>query len=446
MKRSSLQLLTVFSAFMVSMGVNAALPVIEQSSVDFRQVKAKATISYELKNAPAIVTVDIETNTLADASGEWVSIGGENMQTLSGDVHKVIRAGARKITWQSRAEWPEKSIPAGQIRAVVTAWPTNAPPDYLVIGLETKNDVRLYAKPDFVPYGINSDYYKTNAILMRKIPAAGVVWRMGSPEDEDTNRVAGEIPHLVMLTADYYMGVYELTQGQLAKIGYSHESSFTDYDDSPMRPVGKLSVSNLRGGFSPKRPNEVPWPESGYTNIYSKSLIGTLRSKCGLTRIDLPTMAQWEYACRAGTTTAFNNGGDSTAENMTLVGWYRGNSAVDVDGEMQRQTHVVGLKEQNKFGLYDMHGNVQERCLDRCFTDQQLLVSHLPIDYAFGGVAIDPIGPTTNETDNAKSFALMGGCYEWIYGKCRSSSFEGGSYDKQYDHHGCRLYAPAIFK
>ena len=106
MKHSSLQLLTVFSAFMMSAGVNAALPVIEQSCVDFRQVNANATISYELKNAPAIVTVDIETNTLADASGEWVSIGGENMQTLSGDVHKVIRAGARKITWQSRAEWP----------------------------------------------------------------------------------------------------------------------------------------------------------------------------------------------------------------------------------------------------------------------------------------------------------------------------------------------------
>jgi formylglycine-generating enzyme required for sulfatase activity len=387
---------------------------------------------------------------LADASGEWVSIGGENMQTLSGDVHKVIRAGARKITWQSRAEWPEKSIPAGQIRAVVTAWPTNAPPDYLVIGLETKKDVRLYAKPDFVPYGINSDYYKTNAILMRKIPAAGVVWRMGSPEDEDTNRGASEIPHLVMLTADYYMGVYELTQGQLAKIGYKnqsnkpHQSHFKDFPDSLMRPAEKLSVDILRGGFDTDygHPDVVTWPESGYTNIYANSLIGKLRSKCGLDQIDLPTEAQWEYACRAGTTTAFNNGGDSTAENMTLVGWYKGNSAVDG----VRQTHVVGLKEKNKFGLYDMHGNVQERCLDRCFKDQQLLVSHLPIDYAFGGVAVNPVGPTVNETDNAKSFALMGGCYEWIYGKCRSSSFEGGSYDKQYDYHGCRLYAPAIFK
>ena len=437
MKHSSLQLLTVFSAFMMSAGMNAALPVIDQSSVDFRQVNAKATISYELKNAPAIVTVDIETNTLADASGEWVSIGGENMQTLSGDVHKVIRAGARKITWQSRAEWPEKSIPAGQIRAVVTAWPTNAPPDYLVIGLETKNDVRLYAKPDFVPYGINSDYYKTNAILMRKIPAAGVVWRMGSPEDEDTNRGAAEIPHLVMLTADYYMGVYELTQGQLAKIGYSHESNFKDFADSPMRPAEKLSVNILRGGFSSSRPNEVPWPESGYTNIYSKSLIGTLRSKCGLDRIDLPTEAQWEYACRSGTTTAFNNGGASTSENMTLVGWYHGNAG----GE----THIVGLKQCNDFGLYDMHGNVQERCLDR-YSDWQSSASFLPIDYAFNGVAVDPVGPTVGEASGENVFILRGGYYGQAYPGCRSASRAGGTYSKEYNYQGCRLCAPAVFK
>ena len=453
MKHSSLQLLTVFSAFMMSAGMNAALPVIEQSSVDFRQVNAKATISYELKNAPAIVTVDIETNTLADASGEWVSIGGENMQTLSGDVHKVIRAGARKITWQSRAEWPEKSIPAGQIRAVVTAWPTNAPPDYLVIGLETKNDVRLYAKPDFVPYGINSDYYKTNAILMRKIPAAGVVWRMGSPEDEDTNRGAGEIPHLVMLTADYYMGVYELTQGQLAKIGYknqsnkSHESHFKDFPDSPMRPAEKLSVNILRGGFDTDygHPDVVPWPESGYTNIYSKSLIGTLRSKCGLDQIDLPTEAQWEYACRAGTTTAFNNGGDSTTENMTLVGWFYGNSVVEVEGGRERQTHVVGLKEKNKFGLYDMHGNVQERCLDR-FAGEQLLASLLPKDYASGGVVIDPIGPQEAEVDNVRTFVFRGGWYTRQHYDCRSAMRNAGSNNTVYEYNGCRLCAPAIFK
>jgi formylglycine-generating enzyme required for sulfatase activity len=445
MKHSSLQLLTVFSAFMVSMGVNAALPVIEQSSVDFRQVNAKATISYELKNAPAIVTVDIETNTLADASGEWVSIGGENLQTLSGDVHKVIRAGARKITWQSRAEWPEKSIPAGQIRAVVTAWPTNAPPDYLVIGLETKKDVRLYAKPDFVPYGINSDYYKTNAILMRKIPAAGVVWRMGSPENECPNgRSSIEVPHLVMLTADYYMGVYELTQGQAKKFYGGADEVYTSHEDSPMRPAQKLTFLRLRGcKYENEEDSKYAWPQSGHTNVLSSSVIGKIRNFSGLSTIDLPTEAQWEFACRAGTTTAFSNGGgaqtqDECVNSMSDIGWHTWNSFVDG----VKQAHVVGEKSHNAFGLYDMHGNISEMCLDRGSDTADRMISFLTPDYLFGGVTVDPIGP-----EDEGRVTLKGGHYEASFYNCRSSArtIEKRTRDAQ-DYYGCRLCAPAIFK
>ena len=438
------RLLHAITFFVPSFVVVAALPEIEQSSVEFRQVNTKATISYELKNAPAIVTLDIETNTLSDASGEWVSIGGENMQTLSGDVHKVIRAGARKITWQSRAEWPEKSIPAGQIRAVVTAWPTNAPPDYLVIGLDAKNDVRLYAKPDFVPYGINSDYYKTNAILMRKIPAAGVVWCMGAPNDELEVSKENEIPHLVMLTADYYMGVYELTQGQLVKFYKDSKnkpknpSNFKDQEDSLMRPAEKLDMTLLRGMKDYSNEDEFCWPSSGYDNIAVESIIYQLRTKCGLSQIDLPTEAQWEYACRAGTTTAYNNGSSASRGTMELVGWFANNSSA--------QTHVVGLKQGNDWGLYDMHGNVQEFCLDRMALKEQFtpLLVH---DYASGGVTVDPIGPQADaEGINRKSTARRGGGYSFSYDNCRSGSRSSGTYYNDDPWAGCRLCTPAVFK
>ena len=110
----------------------------------------------------------------------------------------------------------------------------------------------------------------------------------------------------------------------------------------------------------------------------------------------LPTQAEWEYACRAGTTTRFSYGDDPGYTSLPIYGWYADNCG--------GSTHPVGQKLANPWGLYDMHGNVWEWCQDWYG------------DY-LGGMAVDPQGPASGPTrvihggswnDSASSLSDLG--------------------------------------
>jgi len=110
------------------------------------------------------------------------------------------------------------------------------------------------------------------------------------------------------------------------------------------------------------------WPE--HSNVDANSFMGKLRARTGLTTLDLPTEAQWERAARAGTTTALNSGKNLTntgsCPNMSEVGryWHNGGSGYTQGGNTSVGTAKVGSYLPNAWGLYDMHGNVWETCLD----------------------------------------------------------------------------------
>jgi formylglycine-generating enzyme required for sulfatase activity len=212
---------------------------------------------------------------------------------------------------------------------------------YMVVDLTAAQPSLAVSYRDDVPAGGWTGAYQTNKLVLRKI-AAGT-FLMGSPTNEP-GRSLEEARHSVTLTKVFYLGLFELTQAQWYRVKGSWPSFASNAVDRLVRPVERVSYVQARGAT-----NSANWPSTAA--VESDSFMGQLRAKTGDTAFDLPTEAQWEYACRAGTAGAY--GGTGVLDAM---GWYGANSA--------GVTHAVGQQAANAWGLYDMHGNVHELCLD----------------------------------------------------------------------------------
>ncbi|MBR4651798.1 MAG: formylglycine-generating enzyme family protein [Kiritimatiellae bacterium] len=376
-----------------------AEPIIDDSEVTLSQdVHSRlVTISYTLKGEPGIVTADIQTNYVEEGETKWASIGAEHFANMLGAVNRVVTNlnETQTIQWLPERFWPDHLFTEGNVRAVLTAWATNAPPDYMVVDLGQKKHVRFYTSSNAVPHGICDRRYKTSLLLMRKIHAAGVTFRMGATEEDIAALAVGsraghrrdEPLHQVSFSDDFYIGVYEVTQGQWLELSYAtglttFNATYKSYSDSALRPMEYVSYSQLRGLAA----NGYDWPIDGH-DVDPGLWIGKLRTLSGGIMFDLPTESQWEYACRAGTKTPFNNGKSTHGD----VAWSGDNSATENppdSASVGQQTHAVGLKKPNAWGLYDMHGNVNEWCLDWLYNDS---------DYGEGVFeGTDPAGPATS--------------------------------------------------
>lgn len=243
---------------------------------------------------------------------------------------------------------------------------------------------------DSCPIAGWGDEYKTTKILLRRIEPGFVT-------------MGGTKP--VTLTKPFYMGVFEITQKQYQLVTGSNPSSYK----GDMRPVEYVSWNDIRGADN--------WPN--VTTVGPTTFVGKLQSKTGL-NFDLPTESQWEYACRAGTTSYYNNGGSSD-NDLKQLGRYS-DSRNDGRGSYSEHT-TVGSYSPNAWGLYDMHGNVQEWCLDWWKNS----------GYGTNAV-VDPCGPETGTLR-----VLRGGSWKRIAQFCRSAFKDGDWSWNTYELYGFRI-------
>ena len=371
---------------------------------------ARTVITYQLTGAPAIVTVDIQTNANASGEASWVSIGAENLVGISGDVHRKIDVTGegehRTIIWHPETDWPGKKITTGT-RAVVKAWPTNSPPDWMVVDLRTPFTVAWYPDAALIPHGgITNKIYKSEYLVMRRIPAKGVVWAMGTRNEDfhyestDTHK-NWEILLKVCLSDDYYIGVYELTADQYSRVenatGYVADST-TGRKPKTTVNFGAMRGSTLGRAWPVITDGEFDFEES--SKVDNNCWLDKFRKRYAAygIRIDLPTSAQWEYACRAGVGKSLYSGASYTAANMAKIARYSGNNTeTDCEG-LEYSTGgscVVGSYEPNNWGLYDMLGNIQEQCLD--VYDNRTLLDDTK-------VYVDYIGNTNRNESSTRYF------------------------------------------
>ncbi|EDY81044.1 conserved domain protein [Verrucomicrobiia bacterium DG1235] len=364
--------------FVLTSQVFAAGPTVSNVTAQQRPNTKLVDITYDLEHDEDLAsTVTIE----ATADGEnWTLL--TNLTSSSAHGFGVVEGTGKSVVWAAEDEWPAQLFPAVKVRV-------------------RAND------------GTGGGVDPANFSLV-----PGGVFAMGSPNGEVGRDAVSEVLHDVTLNKSFYMAKTEVTWSDWSAVrAFATANGYSDIgvgaNGSMDAPEGDHPVSNVSWWDAVKYCNARSEQEGKTPVYYTEESLGAgnvLRTGTAAAFADLnangyrlPTDAEWEYACRAGTETGFYTGevtqSNAADPNLDSAGWYAENSGDN--------THAAAGKAANAWGLYDTHGNVWEWCWD--WYSQDLSVGEL----------VDPTGAA--EPNGNQQRVIRGGGYLDPAENCRSA-------------------------
>lgn len=367
--------------------------------------------------------------------------GGEkilNAQTFA--TEPIATAGVKtRVVWDLGADYP--GFHSDDFKVTVTATPfSDSTPLYCVIDISggptaAKWPVHYTTAAPVFSVG-NADPCKTTELWLKRVKA-GTNTRMGNSNTKSTR--GSYYTHTCVLTNDYYLGIFPVTQSQFALMDEQSGrdlSEFTNMQYAATRPVDGVMFKTIR--------EVTDWSTAGYDKtdaVADGCIIAYLRQRTGLKTIDLPTEWQWEFACRAGTT-----------DNRYTGATYRsGSPSPDESSEIYADkglwpeeygTSYVDRYNPNPWGFYGMIGNVWEWCANY---HNAYLTENEVITEPRGGYPVD-----INNTPAYQQYshhAVRGGAWnvdtaKFTYNFSRAVRNTGADGSSNYNSAGFRLCIP----
>lgn len=305
--------------------------------VDFKLAGAEAGAAYRVEVSATHPALSGDYKVATTLVSEPVAVGD----------------GMHRVTWDAGKDFPALRSDGFQVRVAVTPF-AGTEPVYLVIDLSAGSEAASFPhRYTTVGPDLTSDVCRTSELWLRRIPAETFTMGSGEGYIHPSNDSSFYPAHQVKISNPYYIGIFELTQKQYFLMEGTWPSFFANEEYRETRPVENVSMRTFR--------QTDGWYDGGRLDA-KNCVVGRLRDKTGLL-VDLPTEAQWEHACRAGTTGDYYDPAISY-QNIAQYARCGTDSGSTADCDLSAGTCKVGTFPPNPWGLYDMYGNVAEYCPD----------------------------------------------------------------------------------